>query len=261
MRIHPVISVAHLEPCPDPAKDPYNRPRPSNPPPVIDEPREWKPYDVEKVLASRQRRYRRGRSITKYLVRWKGYGPEHDEWYGENLLDGCLETILDYEERQGNTSAVSVLESCLRKTPTNGDKGSDQDIRVANRTGKPVTKNGGGTPPSYTRAQGSRRTSSNSHCVSRNMDAPCEPQVTSTGGEYTEAARPPNVTGGGCDRAPKDLSPPRCTAAMLTPPTSDTSHRAGGADNTAYRRRISNDPPTSWQSATRDAETGSNQSN
>ena len=26
MRIHPVISVAHLEPCPDPAKDPYNRP-------------------------------------------------------------------------------------------------------------------------------------------------------------------------------------------------------------------------------------------
>ncbi|SLM33892.1 reverse partial [Lasallia pustulata] len=40
MQIHPVISVAHLEPCPDPAKDPYNRPRPSNPLPVIDEPGE-----------------------------------------------------------------------------------------------------------------------------------------------------------------------------------------------------------------------------
>ena len=196
---------------------------------------------MERVLASQQRRYGRGRSITEYLVRWKGYGPEHDEWYGEDLLDGCLETILDYEEQQGNTSAVSVLKSRLQKMPTNGDKGSDQD-----------------TPPPYTRARGSWHTSSNSHCISRNVDAPCEPQVTSTGGEHTEAAPPPNVTGGGRDRAPRDLSPPHCTAAMFTPPTSDKSHRAGGADNTAHQRRTSNDPPTSRQSATRDAETGSN---
>ena len=261
MRIYPVISVAHLEPCPDPAKDPYNRPQPSNPPPVIDELGEWEPYDVERVLLSRQRRYRRGRSITEYLVRWEGYGPEHDEWYGEDLLDGCLETILAYEEQQGNTSAVSALESRLQKMPTNRDKDSDQDTCAANRTGKPVTRNGGGTPLPYTRAQGSRRTSSNSHCVSRNIDAPREPQVTSTGGEHMEAAPLPNVTGGGRDRAPKDLSSPRRTAAMLTPPTSDKSHRAGGADDTVHQRRTSNNPPTFWQSAIRDAKTGSNQSN
>ena len=138
---------------------------------------------------------------------------------------------------------------------------SNQDTRAANKTGKPATRNGQGTPPPYTRAQGSRHTSSNSHCVSRNVDASCEPQVTSTGGEHIEAALQPNVTGGGCDRAPKDLSPPLRTAAMFTPPTSDKSHRAGGADNTAHQRRTSNDPPTSRQSATRDAETGSNQSN
>ncbi|SLM35365.1 reverse partial [Lasallia pustulata] len=152
MQIHPVISVAYLKPCPDPAKGPYNRPQPSNPPPIIDEPGEWKPYDVERVLASWKRRYGRGRSIMEYLV-------------------------------------------------------------------------------------------------------------TSTGGEHTEAALPPNVTGGGRDRAPKDLSPPRQTAAMIMPPTSDKSRRAGGADDIAYQRRTLNDPPTSQQSATRDAETGSNQSN
>ncbi|SLM34970.1 reverse partial [Lasallia pustulata] len=217
------------------------------------------PFKIVKKVGSLAYKLELPRTIiTEYLVHWKGYGPEHDEWYGKDLVDGCLETILVYEEQQGNTSVVSTLKSRLRKTPTNRDEGSNQDIRAANRTGKPVTRNGGGTPPPYTRAQGSRRTSSNSHRVSRNMDAPCEPQVTSTGGEHMEAAPPPNVTGGGRDRAPKDLSPPCCTAAMLTPPISDKSHRAGGVNDKAHQRRTSNDPHTSQQSATRDAETGSN---
>ena len=143
---------------------------------------------------------------------------------------------------------------------TNGDKGSNQDTGAANRTGKPITRNGEGTPPPYIKARGSQYTSNNSHHVSRNVDEPCEPQVIFTGGEYTEAAPPPNVTGRGRDRALKNLSPPHCTAAKVMPPTSDKSHMAGDADNTAYQRRISKDPPTPRQSATRDAETGSNQS-
>ncbi|SLM36777.1 reverse partial [Lasallia pustulata] len=113
MQIHPVISIAHLEPCPNPKADPYHRPRPTNPPPIMEEPGEWQQFKVEKVLKSRQRRYRRGKTMTEYLIRWKGYGPQHDEWYGEDLLEGCLETLIDFESAKGNAEAVDRLQTRL----------------------------------------------------------------------------------------------------------------------------------------------------
>ena len=56
MKIHDVISVAHLEPATDAAKDPYQRRRPPMPAVVIDGEEE---YQVEKLL--QKRRIRRGR--------------------------------------------------------------------------------------------------------------------------------------------------------------------------------------------------------
>ena len=74
MRIHDVISVAHLEPTTDPAADPYQRRRSPPPAVVVDGEDE---YQVEKLV--RKRRIRRGRGwSTQYLIRWRGYGPEHD---------------------------------------------------------------------------------------------------------------------------------------------------------------------------------------
>ena len=116
MRIHLVISIAHLEPCPNPEKDPYKRPRPTNPPPVMVEPGDWQPYEVEKILNRRERRYSRGKRLTEYLVCWKGYGPEHNEWYGEDLLGDCLEIILDFKKQLGNNDAVSKLQERLCST-------------------------------------------------------------------------------------------------------------------------------------------------
>ena len=51
--------------------------------------------------------------MTEYLVRWKGYGPQHNEWYGEDLLEGCLETLIDFESAKGNTEAVNRLQTRL----------------------------------------------------------------------------------------------------------------------------------------------------
>jgi hypothetical protein len=104
MKIHPVISVTNLEPLP-PGEDPYKRPYDDHPPPVeedrdIDD--EWKSFYIEKLLDRRLRRYGRGKEIIEYLVKWTGYGPEFNEWYGEDLLDSAVELMLEYEVRQNS---------------------------------------------------------------------------------------------------------------------------------------------------------------
>ena len=58
------------------------------PPTIINEEEE---YEVEEV-----RKYRkRGRGM-QYLVHWKGYGDEHDQWIAEAGLPHAKEAIEDY---------------------------------------------------------------------------------------------------------------------------------------------------------------------
>lgn len=78
-RIHPVFSVAQLEPAPPPAEDPFGRPFLSKSPPVFvkGDTDKMKSFEIEKLLNKRQIKKRKGQAI-KYLVRWKGYGPEWD---------------------------------------------------------------------------------------------------------------------------------------------------------------------------------------
>ena len=76
MKIHDVISIAHLEPASDPALDPYHRHHSPPPAVIVDGDIE---YVIEKLL--RKRRVRKGRGwLTQYLIRWKGYGPEYNTW-------------------------------------------------------------------------------------------------------------------------------------------------------------------------------------
>jgi hypothetical protein len=99
-KIHPVVSVDHLEPAPL-GSDPFDRTRPDHPPAVYVEgdDEEWTSYEIEKLVDKRTRRYGRGKPITEYKVRWKGYGIEFDEWYGEDLLQNAQEMIREYEEK------------------------------------------------------------------------------------------------------------------------------------------------------------------
>ena len=48
-------------------------------------------YEVEEVKKHRKQ----GRG-TQYLVHWKGYGDEHDQWIAEMGLPYAKETIEDY---------------------------------------------------------------------------------------------------------------------------------------------------------------------
>ena len=78
-RVHPVFSVAQLEPWPA-DKDSFDRPLPDHPDSVFVEgdTDEYKSYEIDRLLNKRVRRRGKGYS-TDYLLRWQGYGPEHDQ--------------------------------------------------------------------------------------------------------------------------------------------------------------------------------------
>ena len=98
--IHPVFTIAQLEPSPPPSEDPYRRPRPDHPDSVQVEgdTEEYKSWELDRLLSKRIIPIGRARTmVTQYLARWKGYGPEHDEWLSEQKLSNARELIDDYE--------------------------------------------------------------------------------------------------------------------------------------------------------------------
>ena len=100
-RIHPVLSVAQLEPAPS-GPDPYQRPRPSHPDTVFVEgdTTRVKSYEIDSLINKRETA-RRG---PEYLVRWKGYGPEYDEWRNIPELGNAMDLVKDYEQAMADTA-------------------------------------------------------------------------------------------------------------------------------------------------------------
>jgi hypothetical protein len=98
--IHDVISVAHLEPSPCPQSDPYARPVPNEGmAPVYthtDSTEEWELHSlIKKHLTGRGN----DRQV-QYLARWKGYGPEWDQWLNSSELGNAQDLIKDFEDLQ-----------------------------------------------------------------------------------------------------------------------------------------------------------------
>ncbi|KAL8799946.1 MAG: hypothetical protein Q9182_005516 [Xanthomendoza sp. 2 TL-2023] len=75
-RLHPVISIAHLEPAHPPANDPYERQPTAEPILTTDGLVNRQP---ERLLRRRDQRRRGGGVFTQYLVRYQGLGVEFDE--------------------------------------------------------------------------------------------------------------------------------------------------------------------------------------
>ena len=95
-RIHPVVSIAILEPAP--GDDPYTRATYDHPDSVFvegDTPT-YKSYIIDRLINRRVIKKGRGYS-TQYLVRWRGYGPEYDEWRSVKDLGNSQDLVDEYD--------------------------------------------------------------------------------------------------------------------------------------------------------------------
>ena len=88
--IHNVFNEDLLTRCVEPKfKGQHKEPAP--PPTIINEEEE---YEVEEVRKHRKRGWG-----TQYLVHWKGYGDEHNQWIAESGLPHARQVIEDYWTR------------------------------------------------------------------------------------------------------------------------------------------------------------------
>lgn len=116
MAIHPVISVAQLEPVPE-SDDPYSRPRPDQerPPPVemegADDPAPQ--YEIERLL---DKRISRGK--VQYLVKWQGYGPADNVWYNMDDLANARDLVDEYEQHAALRPGLSARARRRRNLPS-----------------------------------------------------------------------------------------------------------------------------------------------
>ena len=134
-KVHPVFTIAQLEPAPAPTDDPYDRPRPTHPQAVSADGQE---YDVERLLNKRV--IRKGRGLaTEYLLRWKGYGPEFDRWYNVKDLQDALELVEEYEEeaRRMDPSAVATPSALTSASPLVSAEPLSSALPPKRRRGRP----------------------------------------------------------------------------------------------------------------------------
>ena len=99
-KLHPVVNIQHLMK--------YNRAPEDNERPTLPDLRELsveEEYEVEKIVGHR---YNKARRRKEYLVRWKGYGPEHDTFKPETMLRNAFSRIREYKAKEGQDGQVTM---------------------------------------------------------------------------------------------------------------------------------------------------------
>jgi hypothetical protein len=79
-KIHPVVSIAQLEPAPK-SQDPYGREPIEGQEPVHDvdgDDDEWQSWELERIANKRYTKYG-GKDNLEYLVKYLGWGNEHNK--------------------------------------------------------------------------------------------------------------------------------------------------------------------------------------
>ena len=107
-----MFSVAHLEPAENPDGNPFKRPVPEQPEAIYvegDTPT-MQSYELKRLM-DRRERILRGKTVVEYLVRWKGYGAEHDKWLKQEELGNAKELLRDYHK---TTSPAPAIMPALR---------------------------------------------------------------------------------------------------------------------------------------------------
>jgi hypothetical protein len=103
-RIHDVISIAHLEPAPCPKSDPYDRTTL-----VEDLTPVYRDGQAEWELEALVKKCTTGRGTekeTEYLGRWKGCGPEWNQWFKLPELTNAQQLVEDFEKQQARSDSA-----------------------------------------------------------------------------------------------------------------------------------------------------------
>jgi hypothetical protein len=97
--IHPVLNISHLEPYTEsPAEFGHRTIKQLSRPDFADLPE----VEIEQILAKKH--VKRGkRRIPYYLVRWKGFSPDHDEWISLHGLRNAPDLVKEWEHNQSRS--------------------------------------------------------------------------------------------------------------------------------------------------------------
>jgi Chromo (CHRromatin Organisation MOdifier) domain len=87
MKCHDVFHVSLLKP--------YRADANTQPPPPPDVVEGELEYTVERVLDHRDKRVGR-KTVREFLVRWQGYGPEHNTWEPQSNMNNATVAISEY---------------------------------------------------------------------------------------------------------------------------------------------------------------------
>jgi hypothetical protein len=63
----------------------------------------YKSYEIERILNKRTRQYEKIK-MNQYLIRWKRYESEFDEWKSLSDLKNCIDLIKDFERKKKTDS-------------------------------------------------------------------------------------------------------------------------------------------------------------
>ena len=103
-KIHPVISLAHLEPY---REDPLERAGPTLPPDIVDDDsgghEEW---EVEDIISER---YNKRRKRNEWLVKWKSFGPEQNTWEPIDNLGNAADKVEDFRHARNPVTTASTF--------------------------------------------------------------------------------------------------------------------------------------------------------
>jgi hypothetical protein len=105
--LHPTFNITRLKMYRDDHALFPGRPRRLGQPPAVDtDTNGAKSYEVEAVLAQRG-----GSARREMLIRWKGYGPEHDEWQRRSeLIRTAPAAVAEYDAlQQGGTQLAAQV--------------------------------------------------------------------------------------------------------------------------------------------------------